>query len=271
MEFLQNGAGESYPRPTTHRIQTEPAVRAVQSFLSIGIDVLSRCDSKRSWGSRARRIELKLWQAWVLTGVTTMTLGAILGATWWLDDSADIWEKIGHLADLAQLLGLIAAVVAVPQLFVLMADQRRLVRSLEATPNMVASFETIAPPGQKWQPLTVLAVSPRWQDAEEFSEPVQFAVTLRNTGTGTARDVHINVNFAPALLILKDDGNPVGAPGQMIRVERGEPFIHPGAQILVAARARIRRNAPGTRIEIDVDTTLADTPRRVEKLSLQIA
>jgi hypothetical protein len=64
----------------------------------------------------------------------------ILVLTWWNDTTGDLWEKWGHIADVAQIIGLVGIVFAVPQLVAIAREQRELSERQSKKPSLRVGF-----------------------------------------------------------------------------------------------------------------------------------
>jgi hypothetical protein len=167
-------------------------------------------------------------------------------------------------------LSLSGVALALPQLRVMVDEQRRLNESLSKRPGFSISFEIAE--RSSADPLTILKLIPAWRDGEELSEPITFGVVAENIGTGTAREVHWNIHIPGPVQVLRSAvpcRNPEPASDHLY--EGYMPYIHVGARITGWFTIHIARSQSGQQFVMNMSVTMADASMALQHLTLIIS
>lgn len=180
-------------------------------------------------------------------------------------------QRLANAAGVAQIMGLVGLVLAVPQLWFLVREQRRIAEDLARRPDIHIGFTRgRIEKGQMVEaPSRVLAVIASFQDQAEYSQYFQGRIILLNAGMRSARDVVFNLRHNDDMSVVQLNQSAFVDEDGVKILPLTTPFIHPLDYYFVELLIGVRRGVRS--VEFTCTITMSDDAERIYPLRLIVS
>lgn len=211
------------------------------------------------WGSMRPSIGVALATTAALLICTCLIIWAYVH-----DFSRDEAARLQNASVVAQIIGVAALVLAVPGVFFLILEQRRIEREITRRPKLFVGFDSDRlPDGAAFAKGTERSVEAVFEERELYSSEISFYFVVVNTGERSARDLEWNIDFPKNVSIIEKQSGMFpraylyGADRSVIVVH--QPHLHIDNAFRPTVYVKVPRGL--STVEFNVHVWYVDAPK----------